>query len=253
MLNQHNPRRIGVKQTEDQDIELIEELETIPNYLRDQRIIELLDKRHIGVTNLPIDYLTEVVLLHAVKLYRDIITFIPGECVTENVYLYSIQNNNYFAEIPKHLQNMDFYFKCVKINHMTLAYIPLDSRTKELCFEAVRTNSYAISYFPNELFLIEQFCIELIEYDYNIFEYIKGKYKTEKICLLAVEKNGKMIQNVPHNLKTYEVCKMAIESIKLKYNHIDKELHPYFPKKFKYLITRAVKNETNSSLIKMRE
>lgn len=220
-----------------QHIELIEELETIPNYLRDQRIIELLDKRHIGVTNLPIEYLTEVVLLHAVKLYRDIITYIPGEYITENVYLYSIQNNNYFAEIPKHLQNMDFYFKCVKINHMALAYIPLDSRTKELCFEAVRTNIYAISYFPNKLFLDEQFCIDLIEYNYHIFEDIKGKYKTEEMCLIAVEKNGLLIQKVPHNLKTYEVCKMAMESIKLKYDYIDKELYPYFPKEFKYLVT----------------
>jgi hypothetical protein len=134
------------------------------------------------------------------------------------------------------MQNTDFWVSVVKLNGVSLRYVPEDLKTVEICNAAVSAPAYYYEgsqpifyYVPDEL-KTAQLCLEAMKHDGANLEFTPEKMKTAEVCFTAVG-NGPTqwtppsIAFVPENLKTYELCLAAVEH--------NENAKKYVPEQFK--------------------
>lgn len=113
--------------------------------------------------------------------------------------------------------NDDCYMNSVKLNNITLEFIPHDMKTLELCLLAIKQNDN-ILYFPKEL-LTQEICMNYIIMNPLMLENIPIEFISYEMCMKAIELNGNTLLYVPSKFKTYELCIRAIKENKYE-NHV---------------------------------
>jgi hypothetical protein len=219
---------------------LIELVEYMPDYLRTQYILNLIDTTQLYIQNIPEIYLNDTICVHCVRVKPRDIRAVPDEFLTDIVYFEALSKYFIMVPIPAKFNNYEFYLKCVKLNASILNYISDVFKTEELCFEAFKQNYTIVSIFPKKMIIDELFCIKLIEYKADVFAFIESQYLTERLCLIAVRENGTLIQYVPAKFKTEELCNIAVNTLikqKIKSMH----LAYYIPDKFNNIKRRYEK------------
>jgi GTP-binding protein EngB required for normal cell division len=113
--------------------------------------------------------------------------------------------------------NDDCYINSVKLNNITLEFIPHNMKTLELCLLAIKQNDN-ILYFPKEL-LTQEICMNYINMNPLMLENIPIEFITYEMCMKAIELNGNTLLYIPSKFKTYELCNRAIKENKYE-NHV---------------------------------
>ena len=172
-------------------------------------------------------------------IYNSILHFfnclnIVNRIIKTNVSIYSdnIKISKYLFESIKYLSTLnsmnsdvnnntlvtdDCYMNSVKLNNITLEFIPHNMKTLELCLLAIKQNDNII-YFPKEL-LTQEICMNYINMNPLMLENIPIEFISYEMCMKATELNGNTLLYVPSKFKTYELCNRAIKENKYE-NHV---------------------------------
>ena len=88
--------------------------------------------------------------------------------------------------------------------------IPDHLKTQEMCNEAVRINPLSLTYVPSHQ--TQEMCDSAVREDPCRLEFVSNYFKTQEMCDAAVMKDPCGLESAPDHLKKQEMCnKAAIE------------------------------------------
>ena len=228
-------------------------LRFVPVALRTREMCEAAANRNPSVwLHVPVDYVTEDMLVKAVSGNAWRLKDIPEDMYSENVGLAAIRKDSRvfsfipkahrtesmwtelmhlaphrFGEVPKHLCTRELSLVALSGAGKNLAMIPEDDRTWNMCRAALRQDVMAIESVParyTSMVFADGVLDNALKQDGTIFLRLPEGFRTEKFALVALPTCGMALEYVRDLHRTEQMCLdavkedgMAIEHVPLRY------------------------------------
>ena len=113
----------------------------------------------------------------------------------------------WIRENPDHLKTQEMCFEAVRIEPLSLAFVPGHFKTQEMCNEVVLREPYSLLFVPDHL--KTQAWNEIIRAMPETLEYVPDDFETQETCDKIVENEPHSLKFVPDHFKTQEIRNKA--------------------------------------------
>ena len=179
-----------------------------------------------NIKYIPRKFLSEQVILEAVKINTFVVKHIPAKFLSKKVQLAVVKRTGSLIDcIPEKLLSEQVCIEAIKNCDFAIKHVPPTLLSENVCFAAVKHDGYAlICLYDKGIIPSEKVQLAAVKRCGDVLENIcKAGTPTEEMCLAAVKNNGRAIRYVPQEFLSKQIQSTALKQNGLAVKYIQTE------------------------------